>query len=377
MPHHLYFGLSHLARVFSALTAYIACVLFSIAYATSSKIGEVTTVPKVAVTSPTIQDGKPKPITNGPNRPANTDKVWDRLLPIGGQVAIYNGYDLPLPLGISFLYSHIEQDQTITNMKAGYGGPANTKIDFLSFDKFRTKTNTPQLKIDAWVLPFLNVFATVGKIKGTIDIKMSMPKGSVATSDPVTNAFNDGIKAYCAKNPVKCRAGSSLLPDNEPDIFNGEEWRLSAEAEVEGYNYSFGAMLAGANGDWFYTMPVVYTQTEMKKTNVSGGTVNIQPRVGYNFELNHGLELALYTGASYMDTDQTITGGFNLETMEASKDFDNPHTIAFSVHQQNTEKWAGILGMNFNVNKHLSAAMEYTGIIGDRRQLILMVNGRF
>ena len=56
------------------------------------------------------------------------------VLPIGGQVAIYNGYDLPLPFGISFLYSHIEQDQSITNLKVGYGGPANTKIDFLSFD---------------------------------------------------------------------------------------------------------------------------------------------------------------------------------------------------------------------------------------------------
>ncbi|WP_141705948.1 outer membrane beta-barrel protein [Vibrio rumoiensis] len=312
------------------------------------------------------------------SKPHNpNDKVWDHVLPFGGQLAIYNGYDLPLPFGVSFLFSHIEQDQSISNLKVGYGGSANTNIDFLSFDKFRTNTNTPQLKIDAWVLPFLNVFATVGRIKGTIDINMSMPRGSVVTSDPVTNAVNDGIQAYCAKNPVKCRAGSSLLPDTPPDLFNGEPWQLNAEAEVEGYNYSFGAMLAGAIGDWFYTMPIVYTQTEMKKTNVDGGTINIQPRVGYNFPLDHGFELALYTGASYMDTRQTISGGFNLETMEATKDFDAPHTIAFEVEQENTNKWAGILGFNLSLNKHLSAAMEYTGIVGDRTQLILMINGRF
>lgn len=345
----------------------------------ASKIGEVQTVPSAQgnvstsshypMTSSTLQQPA--------NRPANTDAVWDRLLPIGGQVAIYNGYDLPLPIGVSFLYSYIEQDQSVDNLKVGYGGPANTNIDFLSFDKFRSKTNTPQLKIDAWLLPFLNVFATVGHIKGTIDINMSMPKGSIVTSDPVTNAINDGIQAYCAKNPLKCKAGSQLLPDESPDIFSGEPWRLNAEAEVEGYNYSLGAMLAGATGDWFYTVPIVYTQTEMKKTRVTGGTINIQPRVGYNFELNHGLQLALYTGASYMDTRQTISGGFNLETMEATQNFDAPHTIAFKVDQENTEKWAGILGFNFNINKHLSAAMEYTGVVGDRRQLILMVNGRF
>ncbi|SJN30003.1 hypothetical protein FM109_09460 [Vibrio casei] len=312
-----------------------------------------------------------------PLNQTHSDKVWDRVLPLGAQVAIYNGYDLPLPFGISFLFAHVEQDQLLSNMKVGYGGPANTKIDFISFDKFRTKTNTPQIKIDAWVLPFLNVFATVGRIKGTIDIEMSMPKGSVVTSDPVTNAINNGINAYCAKNPLKCKAGNALLPDTPPDLFNGEPWRLNAEAEVEGYNYTFGAMLAGASGDWFYTMPIAYTQTDMKKTHVSGGTLNIQPRVGYSFELNHGIDLALYTGASYMDIDQTITGGFNLEEMTATQDYDAPHTIAFSVHQENADKWAGIMGLNLTVNKHLSAAMEYTGVVGDRRQLILMVNGRF
>ena len=374
----LYSWNPHLIKTISSILIYSASTLLSFAYASTSKIGEVQTVPKSTQPSiPRTSNNKPPAISNGPNRPVNSDKVWDCILPIGGQVAIYNGYDLPFPFGISFLYSHIEQDQTISNMKVGYGGPANVKIDFLSFDHFRSKTNTPQLKLDAWVLPFLNVFATVGKIKGTIDINMSMPKGSVVTSDPVTNAINDGIQAYCAKNPFKCKAGSALLPDTPPDIFNGEPWRLNAEAEIEGYNYSLGAMLAGASGDWFYTMPIVYTQTNMEKSKVSGGTINIQPRVGYTFDLNHGIDLNLYTGASYMDTNQVLKGGFNLETMEASQDFDAPHTIAFEVHQENTDKWGGILGFNVNVNKHLSAAMEYTGIIGDCRQLILMVNGRF
>ncbi|MCF7353516.1 outer membrane beta-barrel protein [Vibrio sp. CK2-1] len=374
----LYSWNPHLVKTISSILIYSASALLSFAYASTSKIGEVQTVPQSSQPSlPRATSNQPPAISNGPNRPANSDKVWDRILPIGGQVAIYNGYDLPLPFGISFLYSHIEQDQTISNMKVGYGGPANVDIDFLSFDNFRSKTNTPQLKLDAWVLPFLNVFATVGKIKGTIDINMSMPKGSVVTSDPVTNAINDGIQAYCAKNPRKCKAGSALLPDTPPDIFGGDPWTLSAEAEIEGYNYSLGAMLAGASGDWFYTMPIVYTQTNMEKTKVSGGTINIQPRVGYTFDLNHGIDLNLYTGASYMDINQTLKGGFNLETMEASQDFDAPHTIAFEVHQENTDKWGGIVGFNVNVNKHLSAAMEYTGIIGDRRQLILMVNGRF
>lgn len=78
-----------------------------------------------------------------------------------------------------------------------------------------------------------------------------------------------------------------------------------------------------------------------------------------------------------MDSRQHLSGGFNLETMESTQDYDAPHTIAFSVDQENTNKWAGIIGFNLNVNKHFSTALEYTGLIGDREQLILMVNGRF
>ncbi|WP_105902817.1 hypothetical protein [Vibrio gangliei] len=371
-PRHI----THLAKTARfSVTACSLCLAIGSAHA-ASKIGEVETVPQ-ANTPTAVPITTPPKAEPQPNGPADKAKVWDHILPIGGEVAIINGYDLPLPFGVSFLYSYIAQDQEISNMKVGYGGEPNINIDFFSFDRFRTKTNTPQLKFDAWVLPFLNVFATIGHIKGTIDIHMSMPKGSVVTSDPVTNAINDGIQAYCAKNPFKCKAGSALLPDQKPDIFNGEPWRLNAEAHVEGYNYSLGAMLAGANGNWFYTMPIVYTQTEMKKTNVSGGTLNIQPRVGYNFDLPYKMNLNLYTGLSYMDIQQTIKGGFNLETMESTQDYDAPHTISFDVHQENKDKYAGILGFNVNVNKYFSAAMEYTGVIGDRRQFILMVNGRF
>ena len=87
----------------------------------------------------------------------------------------------------------------------------------------------------------------------------------------------------------------------------------------------------------------------MEKTNVSGGTLNIQPRIGYNFSLDYGIDLALYTGASYIDIRQHLSGGFNLETMESTQEYDAPHTIAFSVDQESTNKWAGIIGFNLEV----------------------------
>ncbi|MGO2507381.1 MAG: autotransporter outer membrane beta-barrel domain-containing protein [Vibrio hibernica] len=314
-------------------------------------------------TSQSIMLQKDDPIDSGVGAPAQTFKqtpkrqakntleeaspgaqhnkeAWDRVLPFGSQQAIVNGYDLPLPFGISFIYTRVQQEQLISNVKVGYNQKEGshrkdrplTSIpsDIFRFDQFSTDTQTPQIKVDAWVLPFLNVFASVGQLSGTTDLDLVLRD---------TNHYN-------------------------------------IEVDVKGHSYTVGAMIAGASGDWFYSMPLSYTESKMNKANVEGYALNIQPRVGYNFELNHGYKLSVYTGASYMDINQTLSGGY-VPGDTTSPDQDRDGAILFQVDQENAEKWAGIVGFNVNINKHFSTAFEASGISGDRRQFLMMLNGRF
>lgn len=311
----------------------------------------------------------------------HNQEVWDHVLPFGGQTAIYNGYNLPLPFGISFLYSRVQQHQNISNVKVGYNGskgstssstntyisPQNIDPTLFRFDNFETDTQTPQLKIDAWVLPFLNVFATVGKLSGDSDLDM------VIGGDQLLSALHNQLPFQCKPGLTgkPCRAIANKIQD-----LAGGDHHFSADVPIEGYSYTYGAMIAGATGDWFYTMPISYTQTHMKKASVDGGTINIQPRIGYNFELLHGYKLSLYTGASYMQTKQTISGSYK-PGGTAVPDQDQERAISFQVDQQNQSPWTGVIGFNLNINQYFSAAFESSGIAGDRNQYVIMVNGRF
>ncbi|MBD1574660.1 hypothetical protein HC725_15485 [Vibrio sp. S17_S38] len=313
----------------------------------------------------------------------HNQEVWDHVLPFGGQTAIYNGYNLPLPFGISLLYSHVKQHQNISNMKVGYNGsssvgnnqinthisPQNIDPSLFRFDNFETDTQTPQLKIDAWVLPFLNVFATVGKLSGTTDLGMVLGGDQLLSQMPQCQPGRPGLV---------CRQAVKLISDklDEHGIQLAGDHEADMTIDIEGYSYTYGAMIAGATGDWFYTMPISYTQTHMKKASVDGGTINIQPRIGYNFELLHGYKLSLYTGASYMQTKQTISGSYKPGDT-AVPDQDQAGAISFQVDQQNQSPWTGVVGFNININQYFSAAFESSGIAGDRNQYVIMVNGRF
>lgn len=312
-------------------------------------------------------------------------EVWDHILPFGGQTAIYNGYDLPLPFGISFLYSHVKQQQNISNMKVGYNGsglsiggnqintyisPQDINPSLFRFNNFETDTQTPQLKIDAWVLPFLNVFGTVGALSGTTDL------GMVLGGDQLLNVLNNHFPDCPSNEHIeaigqKCRNAVAKIKN-----VAGGDHEYDKTIDIQGYSYTYGAMIAGATGNWFYTIPISYTQTHMKKASVSGGTVNIQPRIGYNFELLHGYKLSLYTGASYMQTKQTISGSYKPgET--AVPDQNQADAISFQVAQQNESPWAGVIGFNINLNQYFSAAFENSGVAGNRNQYVIMLNGRF
>ncbi len=77
-----------------------------------------------------------------------------------------------------------------------------------------------------------------------------------------------------------------------------------------------------------------------------------------------------------MDINQTLSGGY-VPGDKASPDQDRDGAILFQVDQENAEKWAGIVGFNVNINEHFSTAFEASEISSDRRQFLMMFNGRF
>ncbi len=66
------------------------------------------------------------------------------------------------------------QDLTLTNLVISVNDGPTKDIDFVDFGTPSVENTTVQLKFDAWVFPFLNAYATVGKIDGKASIPLTI-----------------------------------------------------------------------------------------------------------------------------------------------------------------------------------------------------------
>ncbi len=106
---------------------------------------------------------------------------YDRTLPLLGKEAAAKGIILPYPLGASGVYVFNQQDTIITDLAVAVSlagpPPAGTPLTptpFVTLDNVVSTTEAPQIKFDAWVLPFLNAFITRGRVQGNSDIDISV-----------------------------------------------------------------------------------------------------------------------------------------------------------------------------------------------------------
>lgn len=106
-------------------------------------------------------------------QPEDTPSPYHRILPFGANKVIERGYSFPLPFGITVIGVENTQRQSITELSVALGkgtappyGTALHPLPGVTFDNVVSQ----QVKFDAWVLPFLNVFGAVGKVDGTVTL---------------------------------------------------------------------------------------------------------------------------------------------------------------------------------------------------------------
>ncbi len=98
--------------------------------------------------------------------------IWPYRLPFLAQQVVDLGFELPNPYGVAIIPARIRQDLILENFLIGVNGPPDRELDFIDFGTPSVENNALQLKLDAWVLPFLNVFATVGVFDGDANIPL-------------------------------------------------------------------------------------------------------------------------------------------------------------------------------------------------------------
>lgn len=200
-------------------------------------------------------------------------KPYPYILPIWGSKAHDANVRLPFPMGIMFNTLTGRQNLGIQNMQLGFGNitmpnpPEMIDLsDFVRFDDISAQTATFNMRIDAWLLPFLNVYGIVGKTKKA-DINVNL-------IEPIP---------------------------------------LNVTTEVSGTYIGYGVMTAGAIGPIFASLDVNRTYNYNPRLDDPAKVLIAGLRTGpvFRFRKHPQMNVSIWTGAMYSHFNSNTLGTIN------------------------------------------------------------------
>jgi hypothetical protein len=233
------------------------------------------------------------------------------------------GHKLPRPYGLSVDFFEMKQGYEITALKFSLpGAPSGLSVPSSLVD-VNNRVHHHDIKLDAWVLPFVNVFAIYGQVHATTAVGLS-----------------------------KINLGALGLPP------------LGAvDLSYQGDVYGVGTTIAVGGDHWFAEMTGTATRTSLSGDFASTeSSRSWQPRVGWvkgNWQA--------WAGAQKIDIKENHKG-----TIILAPSFP---PITFDVSLRQRAAWTPVVGARYEFNDAFDVTAEYGG--GDRRTALVNVEYRF
>ena len=274
-------------------------------------------------------------------------QIWDHALPFYAQQVIDKGFDLPFPYGVTILYYAQRQKLDLHELSIGVNGGSKTNIDKqISLNETYATNRTVQAKVDAWIFPFLNIYAVAGGIDGTAETELSLN-------------FGEGEGDIC-------EPGWTGKPSLACSLLNGRTIPIN-DIKYSGFSFGVGMVLAAGWEQWFVAIPMTYNWSWIDILSTTVGTINISPRTGYSFRLGEYGNIYPFIGGTYLDVDLTVEGSIAI---------DGKNELDYSLRQENSDKWNALTGFNLDFSKYWSWNLE-AGFWGSRTNVITGITFRY
>jgi hypothetical protein len=284
---------------------------------------------------------------------------WEHKLPIFAQKVIDKGFDLPLPYGIAALYVDTYQELALSDLRISFGDPdqPQTPVPFVSFEPSYSDSTAWNLKLDAWLFPFMNVFLIGDHLSGDGLIPIVVPGESILkTVAPPIGGLCDK-PAHFPGRPALC---DEVVVIRDYPQYTGE-------------TIGVGVVLPIGWKNFFAAIPLSYTWTDTSNTTGTIVTFQGSLRMGFHFKPKRTGQIAFYGGTTYLNTEQDIFGVFEIDT-------DVPELgtidINYTIHQSPSDKWNYMAGFNWVITEHWWLQAEY-GFGGTREQVVASLSYRW
>ncbi|NLR90973.1 autotransporter domain-containing protein [Flammeovirga agarivorans] len=213
------------------------------------------------------------------NYPARTEAdidSLDYLFPAMGSKIKKMGHSVPMPTGLMFNYVYQQSNIRLEDFKMGTDPNNLHNMDFVGFSPAHSETMAYNVRLDLWLLPFLNVYGNYA---------YSTSEGSVQITDPLNFPVN-------------------TTPETQ--------------------SYGFGFTTAYGWNDWFMAANFNFTWSDNQALETMTKSQIISVRFGRNFKVGKNGHIAPSVGVQYQHMSPYSLGSIKTSKI---KDFLNNDVV--------------------------------------------------
>lgn len=299
---------------------------------------------------------------------------YNYIFPILGQAAYKKGFDIPYSAGAMVNYMWIDQGLLMDNLQLGLKTDEQdiplTQVDFIEFGENTNTSYTFNVRPDIWVLPFLNVYGIFGYGNSHTEVNILAPVELKSIVDQSISTTGIGILGAGGIGPVWFSVDANWTW-NKPELLD-KPVRVNVFGLRFGHTFVFENKPESNIAVWAGAMSVKMnseTKGEIKlRDALPDETWDRRDEIvtnywdWYNNDAGPGQKII---------ADEILTP--IVERLEAS---DGSSIIRYGIDKQVKQRWNGIIGVQYQYNKHWMLRTE-GGIIGDRKSFLLSLNYRF
>jgi hypothetical protein len=244
--------------------------------------------------------------------PTGDSDRWSSFLPFMAGEATQRGYELPLPFGVSPIYNYIQRDIEVNDLSIGLNGePPRSVSRFVDLGS-KSKVNVGLLRLDAWLLPFVNVYGLFGYV-----YNQSTTRGIVTLPD-------------------------LGLPSGD------RTFNFSAHTTLGGFVGGAGLTIASGYRELFVMADANYSQTDMGFDDEFKALV-VSIRAGWAGKI-WMVPTRVWAGMMYWDTANTASATVNVP---------GQGLVHFEADQGPVHPWNASIGASIAFSRHWECFAEY------------------
>jgi len=263
----------------------------------------------------------------------STETDNNRILPFCSDWAKQQGIDLPLPFGIAANYIFMSRDVDVTDVTVQFLNRAPESInDFTSF-AVRNNTSVAAVKFDAWILPLLNVYVSVG------------------------------YASTIAKMNANITIERSILP--LPPV----ELDIETETKIADLYWGVGSTLVAGYKSWFIMADANYGATSPDELNNSIDFTFLSARSGFMGRMSQDNSMKAWLGAAYLFSTTTLE-----ITVPSGSSLGD---VLVKIEQQPVNPWTFHSGFMISLNKRFDFMTELGTNFKDASIAVLSATIRF